>query len=200
MIMNDKILKIVKISSAFALAILFLITSIYTYWNGNGMKYFYEMSFLVNFITGIFLLVVGIMEICNKQIPQYLTLCFTVLMLLILGVEIALQDFYFADGWGFIHFINPPLMFIFYIFISNQTRVKWYSAFTALIMPFVYMIFAFIFGTCTGDYVYYYLDYNEFGAGNTVLFILGITIGLIAISFGLHFLNRLIHKHILKDI
>ncbi len=198
--MDKKILKIIKISSAFALAILFLITSIYTYWNANGMKYFYEMSFLGNFITGIFLLVVCIIEICNKQVPQYLTLCFTVIMLLIFGVEIAVQDFYFMDGWGFIHFINPSIMFIFYLFISNQTRVKWYFAFTALAMPIVYVIFAFIFGMCTGDYIYYYLDYNNFGVGNTLLFILGIAVGLIAISIGLYYLNRLIHKRILKDI
>lgn len=198
--MNDKTLKIMKIVSAFALAILFLITSVYTYWNGNCMKYFYEMSFLGNFITGIFLLVIGIMEICNKQVPQYLTLCFTVIMLLILGVEIALQDFYFTDGWGFIHFINPSLMFIFYMLISNQSKVKWYFAFTALVMPLAYMIFAFIFGICTGDYIYYYLDYNEFGAGNTALFILGIAVGLIAVSFGLYYLNKLTHKYILKNI
>lgn len=198
--MNNKTLKIIKISSAFALAILFLITSIYTYWNANGMKYFYEMSFLGNFITGIFLLVLGITEICDKQVPQCSTLCFTVIMLLILGVEIALQDFYFADGWGFIHFINPPFMFVFYLFASNQTRVKWYFAFTALAMPLAYMIFAFIFGSCTGNYIYYYLDYADFGAGNTLLFIFGITVGLIAISFGLYYLNRLIHKHILKGI
>lgn len=121
-------------------------------------------------------------------------------MLLILGVEIALQDFYFIDGWGFIHFVNPSLMFIFYMFISNQTRVKWYFAFTACAMPLAYMIFAFIFGANTGDYIYYYLDYNEFGAGNTALFILGIAVGLIAVSFGLYYLNRLIHKHILKEI
>ena len=164
------------------------------------MKYFYEMSFLGNFLTGVFLLVVGILLICNKSVPQYLILCFTVLMLLILGVEIAVQDFWFSDGWGFIHFINPLLMFIFYLFISNQTCVKWYFTFTALAMPLAYMIFAFIFGTCTGDYIYDFLDYKEFGIGNTVLFIFGVAIGLIAISVGLYYLNRLIHKHILRGI
>ncbi len=198
--MNKKILSIIKIGSAFALAILLLITSIYTYWNANCMKYFYELSFLGNFITGIFLLVVGLIEIFNKQVPQYLILCFTIIMLLIFGVEIAVQDFYFRDGWGFIHFINPSIMFIYYLFISNQTRVKWYFIFTTVAMPIVYVIFAFIFGTCTGDYIYYYLDYNEFGIGNTLLFIFGIAVGLIAISIGLYYLNRLIHKHILKDI
>ena len=198
--MNNKILKIIKISSALALAILLLITSIITYWNANGMKYFYELSFLGNFLTGVFLFVVGILLICNKSVHQYLILCFTILMLLILGVEIAVQDFWFSDGWGIIHFINPLLMFVFYLFISNQTCVKWYFVFTTLAMPLVYMIFAFIFGTCTGNYIYDFLDYKVFGTGYTILFIFGVTVGLIVISVGAYYLNKFIHKHFLRDI
>lgn len=196
--MNGKTLKVIKISLAFALALCLIITSLYTY--RKIMRYFYEMSFLGNFITGIFLLAIGIFWILNKQIPQYLDLCFTVLMLLILGVSIVNQDFYFPDGWGFIHFINPLLTFIFYLFFSDITRVKWYFALTALIMPFAYMIFAFILGTITGNYIYDYLNYNEYGAGNTALFIIVIAIGLVAVSIGLYFLNKLIRKYILKNI
>jgi len=195
---SNKIFKIIKISSAFVLGILFLITVLYSYW--EYMSSFYYMTFLGNFLTGIFLLVVGILWIFNINVPQFLILCFTVLMLLVFGVTMATQDFYFSDGYLFLHVINPLLMFIFYLLMSNQKKVKWYFAFTALVMPLAYMIFAFIFGANTGDYIYYYLDYNEFGAGNTALFILGIAVGLIAVSFGLYYLNRLIHKHILKEI
>lgn len=41
-------------------------------------------------------------------------------------------------------------------------KVKWYFSFTSLIMPLVYVISAFIFGTCAGDYVYDYPNFNEF--------------------------------------
>lgn len=196
--MRDKTLKIIKISAAFALALFLIVTSLYTYW--NSMYSFYYMTFLGNFLTGIFLFTIGILWICKKQVPQFLVLCFTVLMLLILGVTVATQDFYIEYGFLFLHFINPLLMFLFYLFISNQMTAKWYFVFATLIMPFAYMIFAFIFGACTGDYIYYYLDYNEFGVGNTVLFIFGIMTGLIAVSFGLYYLNRLIHKYILNSI
>ncbi|MDE6303105.1 MAG: Pr6Pr family membrane protein, partial [Clostridia bacterium] len=153
------------------------------------MELFYELSFLGNIFTGVFLFVIAIVWIFNKQIPQYIILDFTVLMLLILGVEVVTQDFYFKDGWAFVHFVNPVLMFVFYLFASNQKNVKWYLSFTALVLPIIYMIFAFIFGACTGDYIYDFLDFNEFGVGNTVLFIFGTAAGLSAISVGIHFLN-----------
>lgn len=196
--MENKVLKIIKISSAFALALLFLTTVLYSYW--EYMSSFYYMTFLGNFLTGIFLFIVGILWIFNKNIPQFLILCFTVLMALVFGVTMATQDFYFSDGYLFLHVINPLLMVIFYLLISNQLSVKWYFVFTACAMPLAYMIFAFIFGAHTGDYIYYYLDYKKFGTGNTTLFILGIAVGLVAASIGLYYLNRLIHKRILKNI
>lgn len=67
-------------------------------------------------------------------------------------------------------------------------------------MPTAYLIFALLFGAITGNYIYFFLDYAKYGVGYTILFILGILMGLIAVSFGLYFLNRLIHKHILKNI
>lgn len=195
--MNEKILKIIKIGIAFSLSLCFIISSLYTY--RRIYAFFYELSFLGNFITGIFLFVAGILWIFNKKIPQYLFLCFTGLLLLISGVVIVNQD-YFSDGWGFLHYIDPMLMLVFYLFVANLTGVKWYFAFTALLLPSAYVLFAFISGACTGSYIYYYLNYNEFGVGNTVSVLLGIAAGLAIVSFGLYFLNKLIHKHILKNI
>ncbi len=196
--MKEKVINILKIISTFLLAILFISMAFYSY--RNSIYSFYYMTFLGNFVAGIFLLVVGILYLFRKQIPQFLILCFTILMLLIMGVEIALQEFNIEDGMLFLHFLNPALMFIYYLIFSNQTKTKWPLVFTVLVMPVLYMIFAFIFGACTGDYVYYYLDFSYFGVGNTILFILGVGIGLIAIGFGIYYLNRVLHKHILKDI
>ncbi len=195
--MKDKMSGIIKSGCSVALAVFLLVTSLCTYW--DHMSSFYYLTFLGNFLTGVFLLAAGILRIFNIKTPQFLILCFTVLMLLIFGVIVATQDFYIEDGYLFLHFINPLLVFLFYLLVGNQTTVKWYFVFTTLIMPFMYMIFAFIFGACTGDYIYYYLDYNEFGVGNTILFIFGILVGLISVSFGLYYLNRLIHKYILKN-
>lgn len=197
--MNNKTLKILKISFALALSFIFLFTAIYSYY--DSLQYVYELTFLSNFLTGTFLLIIGILWICNKPVPQFLFLDFSVLLLIVFGVCMAfVAEFNFEGSFAFLHVVNPLLMLAFYLFFSNQTKVKWQFLFTVIAIPLVYMVFALIFGATTGNYIYFFLDYTEYGAGYTVLFIFGILIGLIVVSVGLYFLNRVIHKHILKDI
>lgn len=196
---NEKAMRIIKICSAFALAFVFIFTAIYSY--ADNLKYAYELTFLSNLSTGLFLLVVGILWLCNKSVPQFLFLDFTILLLIVFGVCMAFAaEFNFAGGFAFLHIVNPLLMLAFYLFFSNQSRVKWQFLFTILAMPIVYIIFALIFGATTGNYIYFFLDYTKYGAGYTVLFILGIAVGLTAVGTGLYYLNKLIHKHILKNI
>ncbi len=197
--MKDKALKIIKISSAFTLFFVLIFTALYSYY--SDMKYAYELTFLSNFLTGLFLLSVGILWLCNKSVPQFLFLDFTILLLIVFGVCMAfVAEFNFEGGFAFLHIVNPLLMFVFYLFLSDQTKVKWQFLFTVLVMPLLYLIFALIFGATTGNYIYFFLDYTEYGVGYTILFILGIAVGLVAVGTGLYFLNRRIHKHILKKL
>lgn len=196
---NDKTLRIIKICFAFALAFVFVFTAIYSY--ADDLKYTYELTFLSNISTGLFLLVVGILWLCNKSVPQFLFLDFTILLLIVFGVCMAfVAEFNFAGGFAFLHIVNPLLMLAFYLFLSNQSKIKWQFLFTILAMPIIYMIFALIFGATTGNYIYFFLDYTKYGVGYTLLFVLGIAVGLVAVGTGLYFLNRQIHKRILKSI
>lgn len=196
---NDKTLRIIKICSAFALTFVFVFSTIYSY--ANNFKYTYELTFLSNFSTGLFLLTVGILWLLNKPVPQFLFLDFTILLLIVFGVSLAFAaEFNFAGGFAFLHIVNPLLMLAFYLFLSNQTNVKWQFLFTILAMPIIYIIFALIFGATTGKYIYFFLDYAKYGVGYTILFILGIAVGLAAVGTALYFLNRQIHKRILKSI
>lgn len=197
--MNGKVSKAIKISSAFAFSFVLIFTALYSYC--SDIKYAYELTFLSNLLTGLFLLSVGILWLCNKSVPQFLFLDFTILLLIVFGVCMAfVAEFNFEGGFAFLHIVNPLLMFVFYLFLSNQTKVKWQFLFTVLVMPIAYLIFALIFGATTGNYIYFFLDYSKYGVGYTILFVSGILTGLIAVSVGLYFLNGLIHKHILKNI
>lgn len=196
---NDKTLRIIKICSAFALAFVFVFSTIYSC--ANNFKYTYELTFLSNFSTGLFLLTVGILWLLNKPVPQFLFLDFTILLLIVFGVSLAFAaEFNFAGGFAFLHIVNPLLMLAFYLFLSNQTNVKWQFLFTILAMPIIYIIFALIFGATTGKCIYFFLDYAKYGVGYTILFILGIAVGLAAVGTALYSLNRQIHKRILKSI
>lgn len=196
--MIKNLVRIIKGSSAIILALLFLCTTFFTYW--GYLSAFYYMTFLSNFLTGIFLMIVAVFWLCNKNISQILLLCFTILMLLVSGVSVATRDFNISNGFLFLHYINPLLMLIFFLIFSDQTKVKWQFVFLSLAMPLLYMIFAFIFGASTGNYIYFYLDFKTFGEANTALFISCIAIGIIILSFCLYYINRLIHSYILKNI
>lgn len=197
--MKEKTFKIIKISATFALALLLIFTALYSYY--DNFKYIYELTFLSNFLTGIFLLVAAILMLCKKSIPQILFLDFTILLLIVFGVCMAfVSDFNFEGGFAFLHVVNPLCMLVFYLFLSNQINVKWQNLFTVVIMPLIYLIFALVFGAMTGNHIYFFLDYATYGVGYTILFIFGILIGIVAISVGLYYLNRLIHHHILKLI
>lgn len=197
--MYGKTRKILKICPAFALAFVFLFTAIYTYW--GDFEYVYELTFLSNFLTGAFLSAAGILWLCNKSVPQILFLNFTMLLLIVFGVCMAFNaEFNFEGGFMFLHAVNPILMLLFYLFFSAQTKNKRPLIFSVLAMPAAYLIFALIFGTITGNYIYFFLDYKEYGVGRSVLFLLGISLGLIVVSIGLYYLNKTIHKYILKDI
>lgn len=201
--MSDKTLKIIKISTAFAFSFVFVFTAIYSYC-GN-FKQACELTFLSNLLSGVFLLFVGILWLCNKHIYKFLFLDFSVLLFIVFLIcMVFFKDFSlgggFKGGFAFLHIVNPLLMLVFYLIFSDQTEVKFRFIFTALAMPIVYLIFALIFGAATGNYIYPILNYTENGAGNTTLFIFGIILGLVVISIAMYFVNKLIHKHILKDI
>ena len=54
--MNDKIIKLYRTVSTFLLAVLFISTSVSSYW--GWFENFYYMTFLGNFLNGIFMLIV----------------------------------------------------------------------------------------------------------------------------------------------
>lgn len=195
--MNNKIVKNFQISVNLILAFVFLISSLYTY--RNDFHYAYELTFLSNFLTGLFLLIAGILTLCKKKIPQFLFLNFTILLLIVFIVSVSFfADFNFKGGFAFLHIVNPLLMLLFYLFFSDQTAVTWKFLLTIWILPFIYLIFALVFGALSGQYIYFFLNYPELGIHYTILLILGILIGLTVVSIGLYFFNRYLHRHLLK--
>lgn len=195
--MKEKSLSIIKIFFAFALSFILLFTTLYSY--RNSFEYLYELTFLSNFLSGLFLLIVCIFWFFNKQIPQFLFLDFTMLLLIVFGVCMAfVTDFNFEGGFLYLHIVNPILMLAFYMVFSNQRKTKWQFIFTVLLLPLIYLIFALIYGTSTDNYIYFFLDYNAYGIAYSILFIFSILVGLIVMSIILYGINKLMHRHIFK--
>ncbi len=198
--MSEKALKIIRICFSFVIAFVFVFTSLFTY--REHLAETYELTFLSSFIAGIFFLVSGILLLFNKRMPQILYLCATILLLIVFFVCIAFSNrFQMRGGFAFLHIVNPLLVLSYYLFLCDLSKTTLKLVPTVAAIPLLYLAFVLIFGSVTGNYIYFFMNYEKVGIWYSVLFILGILAGIFAFGFALYYFNRLIQKFICrKDI
>jgi hypothetical protein len=87
------------------------------------------------------------------------------------------------------HYITPIAFIVDWILTETDTKYRWNYLLYWIIYPIGYLVFAFIHGTFTGDYIYYFLDLSALGilalAVVPFLVMLGLIIGCVYI-----FVNR----------
>ncbi len=198
--MSKKALKIIKICFSFVIAFVLVFTALFTY--REHLAETYELTFLSSFIDGIFFAACGVFLIFNKRVPQILFLCATILLLIVFFVCIAFsKQFQMSGGFAFLHIVNPLLVLVYYLLLCDlsETTIKSVPAVAAI--PLLYLTFVLIFGSATGNYIYFFMNYEKVGIWYSVLFIFCILAGIFALGFALYYFNRLIQKVIRrKDI
>ncbi len=91
----------------------------------------------------------------------YITLTFVLYALL-------LQIFSRSTGFGafinvVLHYVTPIAFIIDWVLTETEIRYKWNYLAYWIIYPISYLVFTFIHGTFTGNYIYYVLDINTLG-------------------------------------
>lgn len=88
-----------------------------------------------------------------------------------------------------LHSVIPVLVILFWLLFVSTEQVKWKNAFTWLLYPIVYMIYALIHGAITDWYPYPFVDVTKLGytealinAGGVLLFIFTLSLALIGIG------------------
>ena len=195
--MNGKTSKIIKICCSFLIAIVLVLSSLLTY--REHLAETYELTFLSSFIVGIFFIACAICIIFNKRVPQILYLCATILLLIVFFVCIAFSNqFQMSGGFAFLHIVNPLLVLVYYLLLCDLTKTTLKLVPTVAVIPLLYLAFVLIFGSVTGNYIYFFMNYEKVGIWYSVLFILGILAGVFLFGFALYYLNRLIQKFVNK--
>ncbi len=69
------------------------------------------------------------------------------------------------------HYITPIAFIIDWILTETKIRYQWSQLLYWIIYPIGYIVFAFLHGTFTGSYLYYFLDISELGILGYTLFI-----------------------------
>jgi len=85
------------------------------------------------------------------------------------------------------HYITPIAFIVDWILTETKLRYKWSYLLYWTIYPLCYLVFSFIHGTFTGNYLYYFLDISALGILSYFLFILilvsaGLVLGSIYIA------------------
>ena len=195
--MSEKTLKIIKICLSFSIAFVLVFTSLFTY--REHLAETYELTFLSSFIVGIFFFACAVCIIFNKRVPQILYLCATILLLIVFFVCIAFSNqFQMSGGFAFLHIVNPLLVSVYYLLLCDLTETTLKSVPAVAAIPLLYLAFVLIFGSVTGNYIYFFMNYEKVGIWYPVLFILGILAGIFLFGFAFYYLNRLIQKLVKK--
>ena len=89
---------------------------------------------------------------------------------------VLLAPFYHPTGFAAIsnlvlHYITPIAFIVDWILTETKLRYKWNYIFYWIIYPIGYLVFAFIHGTFTGNYLYFFLDISALGILGYALFI-----------------------------
>lgn len=153
---------------------------------------FFEMTFISNtFAAFVALLGALMLTFAGRDIPHFLYLSSTVLLMVVVGVCVGFAPGATLGGPGVIlHLINPVLTLVFYLTFCDARGAKKSVVATALIVPTAYYIFMIIFGRVTGGFIYPYFDPNRFNAPMLVFIGVG-AIGLIVLGgLGIMRLNR----------
>ena len=196
--MSGKTLKIFKICFSLVIAFVLVFTSLFTY--REHFAETYELTFLSSFIVGIFFVACAICLIFNKRIPQILYLCATILLLIVFFVCIAFSNqFQMNGGFAFLHIVNPLLVLVYYLFLCNLTKTTVKLVPVVAVFPLLYLAFVLVFGTVTGNYIYFFMNFEKVGVWYSVLFIFVILAGIFVLGFALYYSNRLIQKLICKQ-
>ena len=90
---------------------------------------------------------------------------------------ILLAPFSHPTGWAafsnlVFHYIAPIAFIVDWVLTENKSRYKWrYLLYWICIYPVCYLVFVFIYGAFTGDYIYYFFDVNALGIIGVTMFV-----------------------------
>lgn len=156
-------------------------------------KHMNEYTFLSNTIEGFVFIYSGIILFTkSRHIPAIIDLCLVILAFIMLGICIVnYKIFGFSGAYLFLHIINPLMLFIHWVFVTEKGQINNAKhVLLVLILPAMYMVFLFIFGFFTDDYIYPIFDINELGLINVILFMLTVGAFFLGIAYILYLIDK----------
>ena len=88
--------------------------------------------------------------------------------------SMALRHIWSPRGWQkvadiVLHDVTPVLFLVFCVLVSGSSSLRFRDAVYALVLPFAYVVYAFLRGAMDGWYAYYFLDPTKLSLGQLTL-------------------------------
>lgn len=149
-------------------------------YDGDPLGFFNYFTNTGNVI--IFLLMVGILL---EYIPEkHLMLGLMIgLVINIVYVNLLIDDYAIISDivnsrwqWGVLHYLIPYALLVDFIWGVQEAMPKVRTLIIYLVIPLVYLTYALIYGSQTGEYAYFFLDIPTLGIMGVIAYVLGIFI------------------------
>jgi hypothetical protein len=158
-----------------------------------------EMTFVSNFAGGAILILDGILTLKDKTIPTYLyenvSVCLFFVFLICAGSLTGAYKMNFKGAFFFLHTIFPILFILMYIIFVKDTNGKTLvKVLTTPVLMIAYLLFDFILGKISGEFVYGFFSANELSFPFALLVGLVFYLFLGLIGWAFIYFNSLVHR------
>ncbi|MDR1598464.1 MAG: Pr6Pr family membrane protein [Oscillospiraceae bacterium] len=105
-----------------------------------------------------------------------------------------------VSGDFFVHLLTPALVILDWALFDEKGRLGWLDPLFWTILPLSYVVYAMIAAPLGvkyytgGRYPYFFMDVDVLGAGGVALYVGGITVGFVALSYVVVGLDRLLGR------
>lgn len=184
------------------LAVVILIAQVITYIDATvahdsdftGLNFFSYFTIQSNLLCAVVLIMGAALIASNKAYGPWFTFLRggMVINMAITGLVYALLLQHASDAHAGLHFswinfvahqLAPVFVFVEWLVWAPKYQISWRQSFLWLIYPIGWLIYTFIHAALTNWYPYPFLDPSLVGGvGGVVVYVIGITVGFIAIA------------------
>ena len=99
-----------------------------------------------------------------------------------------------AWQWGVLHYLVPYGLLIDFIWGLNEVMPPYKTLLVYLWLPILYLVYAFIYGSATGTYAYFFFNVPETGLAGVISYVLGIFVLYLALGSILLYTKHMAQK------
>ena len=187
-------MKKAKIIFGIVLGVSFIVSVFVGY--GKDIAFMGEYCFISGLMVGVVLVLSASFELNDKSSFTEWVFLACVTDIIVILIATLLMGLNLQGAFWFIHIINPGLLLVYWLlFYSCKSIAKTWQIIGVLVFPLAYMAFAFFLwkaiGNCPFPASLIFVDQT---IGAVILYILGMSILLLGLGYGLCFLNKLARR------